>query len=54
MNMPLLIFVLSALAGLLLAVAGVFVLSGPGWALIASAIALLMVAAFGRKGLISE
>lgn len=54
MNMPLLIFVLSALAGLLLAVAGVFVLSGPGWAMIASAIALLLIAAFVRKGLISE
>ena len=54
MNMPLLIFVLSALAGLLLAVAGVFVVSGPGWALIASALALLLVAAFVRKGLISE
>lgn len=54
MNMPLLIFVLSALAGLLLAVAGVYMLSGPGWALIAGAVALLLVAAFVRKGLISE
>lgn len=54
MNMPLLIFVLSALAGLMLAVAGVFMLSGPGWALIAGAIALLLIAGFVRKGLIGE
>lgn len=41
-------------AGLCLIVAGVYVLVGNGWALLAGGVALLMVAGFIRKGLIGE
>lgn len=45
-------FLLISLAGLGLLCAGVFVLAGPGWALIAGAASLLCVAAFIRRGMI--
>ncbi|NNA50473.1 MULTISPECIES: hypothetical protein [Pseudomonas] len=51
---PLLIFILTALAGLALAVSGVYVLLGLGWALLAGAVSLLLIAGFLRKGLTGE
>jgi hypothetical protein len=51
---PLIIFVLLAVCGFASAVAGVYVLKGPGWALIAGGAALLLMAGFMRKGLISD
>lgn len=54
MNSGLLIFIVSALAGLSTLVAGVYVLLGMGWALLAMGAALLVVAGFIRKGLTSE
>nr|WP_314586587.1 hypothetical protein [uncultured Pseudomonas sp.] len=54
MHKGLLIFLLAAAVGLCLIVAGVYVLVGTGWALLAGGVALLMVAGFIRKGLIGE
>jgi len=51
---PLLIFILTALAGLALATAGVHVLFGLGWALLAGAASLLLIAGFLRKGLTGD
>lgn len=53
MNAGLLTFLVAAALGLCLAVAGVFVLVGLGWALLAAGAALLLVAGFIRKGLTS-
>lgn len=54
MKSGLLIFLLSAFVGLALLVAGVFVLYGLGYALLAGGCACLSVAGFIRKGLTSE
>ena len=51
---PLLVFILLALCGFVSVVAGVYVLQGLGWALIAGGLALLLTAGFVRKGLISD
>lgn len=52
MNKGLILFLLAAVGGLCLGVAGVFVLAGLGWSLLAGGAALLLVASFVRKGLI--
>lgn len=54
MNKPLLLFILFALLGFGLLTAGVFVLSGSGWSLLAGAVSCFSIAGFIRKGLISE
>ncbi|MFK3973767.1 hypothetical protein ACI2KS_23930 [Pseudomonas sp. NPDC087358] len=54
MNSGLTLFLLVALAGLCLFVAGVYVLVGTGWALIGGAVCLITTAGFIRKGLTSE
>lgn len=54
MNHGLIIFLITAATGLALGVAGVFVLAGLGWSLLAGACALLLAAGFIRKGLIGE
>lgn len=54
MNTGLLIFLTCSLLGLGLLVAGVFVLLGIGWALLAGGVALLVIAGFIRKGLTSD
>lgn len=51
---PLHVFILTALCGFGLAVAGVFILTGLGWALLAGAGSLLLVAGFLRKGLTGD
>ncbi|GAB6406038.1 hypothetical protein PMHK_34660 [Pseudomonas sp. MHK4] len=51
---PLHVFILLALCGFGSVVAGVYVLQGLGWALIAGGVALLLLAGFVRKGLISD
>lgn len=51
---PLNIFIASALIGLGLSVAGVYVLLGLGWALLASGSSLLLISGFVRKGLASD
>lgn len=48
---PLHVFVAAALCGFALAVAGVFVLAGLGWSLLAGSVSLLLIAGFVRKGL---
>lgn len=52
MKTGLIIFLGLAAGGLLLAVAGVYVLAGLGYALLAAACSLLVAAGFIRKGLI--
>jgi hypothetical protein len=54
MNAPTTIYIISTLAGLGFLVAGVFVLYGLGWSLIAGAATFFSIAAFIRKGLSSE
>ncbi len=54
MNTGLLIFLMCSLLGLGLLVAGVFVLLGIGWALLAGGVALLVIAGFIREGLTSD
>lgn len=51
MTIALTLFLLAAIAGLSLLVAGTFLLAGPGWAFVAGGIALLFCAAFLRSGL---
>lgn len=53
MNAGLVIFLIAAAAGLCLFVAGIFVLYGLGWSLLAGAVSMLAVAGFIRKGLVS-
>lgn len=53
MKTGLIIFLALAAGGLLLGVAGVFVLAGLGYSLLAASGALLAAAGFIRKGLIS-
>lgn len=54
MTIALTLFLLTAVAGLGLLVAGTFLLAGPGWAFVAGGIALLVCAAFLRSGLRAE
>ena len=51
---PLYFFIFCALCGFVLAVAGVYVLLGLGWALLAGGGALLFIAGFVRKGLTGD
>jgi hypothetical protein len=51
---PMLIFIFASLTGFGLAVAGVYVLLGLGWALLAAAASLLFISGFLRKGLTSD
>lgn len=51
---PLHVFILVALTGFGLAVAGVYVLFGLGWSLLAGAGSLLLIAGFVRKGLTGD
>ncbi|MFW8566161.1 hypothetical protein [Orrella sp. 11846] len=53
MKTALTLFILSGLLGLALAVAGVYLLAGSGWALIAGAVSSLLISGFIRRGLIS-
>lgn len=48
---PLLVYILAALCGFALAVAGIYVLFGLGWSLMAGAGSFLLIAGFVRKGL---
>ncbi|PMW10187.1 MULTISPECIES: hypothetical protein, partial [unclassified Pseudomonas] len=54
MDTGLILFIVAAAAALCLFVAGVFVLAGVGWSLIAGACSFLATAGFIRKGLTSE
>jgi len=54
MDTGLILFIVAAAAALCLFVAGVFVLAGVGWSLIAGACSFLAAAGFIRKGLTSE
>lgn len=51
---PLYLFILVALCGFGSAVAGVYLLQGAGWALVACGASLLLIAGFIRKGLIGD
>ncbi|MGI2095467.1 hypothetical protein [Shewanella glacialipiscicola] len=51
MNSPLALFIILALAGSSLAVAGIYLLLGLGWSLLASAAFAFAGAAFLRKGM---
>ncbi|MNE80150.1 hypothetical protein D3C81_1609590 [compost metagenome] len=51
---PLHVFILTALCGFGLAVAGVYILAGLGWSLLAGAVALFLIAGFVRKGLTGD
>ncbi|MBA1217264.1 hypothetical protein [Pseudomonas fulva] len=53
MKTGLIIFMVLASCGLVLGIAGVFVLAGLGYALLSAGAALLAAAGFIRKGLIS-
>lgn len=44
-------FIVTSIIGLGLLCAGVFVLAGPGWALISGAGSMLAIAAFIRRGM---
>lgn len=50
---PLLAFLICALAGFALLCAGVFVLAGTGWAMLAGAFSLFCAATFIRRGMTS-
>lgn len=54
MDTGLILFIVTAAAALCLFVAGIFVLAGLGWSLIAAAASLLGVAGFIRKGLTGD
>ncbi|MGQ3820355.1 MULTISPECIES: hypothetical protein [Pseudomonas] len=53
MNTASIMYLLTALLGFALAVAGVYVLLGVGWALLAAASSCFVAAAFIRRGLTS-
>ncbi len=48
---PLHAFILAAMCGFALATAGVYVLAGLGWSLLAGSLSLFLIAGFLRKGL---
>ncbi len=50
MKQAIAVYIAAALLGLLSLVAGVYVLAGAGWALIAAGMSLLVVAGFLRQG----
>ncbi|MBF8781000.1 hypothetical protein IV505_14885 [Pseudomonas fulva] len=52
MNAATIFYLVTALLGFGLMVAGVFILAGTGWALITAAISLFCIAAFVRRGLV--
>ena len=54
MDTGLILFIAAAVAALCLLVAGVFVLAGTGWSLIAGGASFLGVAGFIRKGLTGD
>lgn len=54
MSLPLMFFILTALAGFGLLVGGVFTLFGSGWALITAAVSMFMISGFIKKGLTGE
>ncbi|WP_170929685.1 hypothetical protein [Pseudomonas sp. B26(2017)] len=54
MNIGLMVFLALAAGGLLLGVAGIYVLTGLGYALLAAGVACLFAAGFIRKGLTGE
>lgn len=54
MNLPVLIYILLGLAGFGLLVAGVFLMQGLAWALIAGSAACFCLAGFLKKGMSSE
>ena len=54
MDTGLILFYVAAVAALCLFAAGVFILAGLGWSLIAGAVSFLAAAGFVRKGLTSE
>ncbi len=47
-------FIITALAAFCMACAGVWMLAGTGWALLAGALSLFSIAAFIRRGLSSD
>lgn len=47
-------FIITALTGFCMACAGVWMLAGPAWALLAGALSMFCVAVFIRRGLVSE
>jgi len=51
MNTPLALFIVLALIGSLLAVAGVYILFGLGWSLLAGSLFAFSGASFLRKGM---
>jgi hypothetical protein len=54
MSKPLILFIITALAGFGLLVGGVFTLFGLGWALLAASVSMFLIAAFIKKGLTGE
>lgn len=54
MNQGLIVFLLISLAGLVLCCAGVYVLLGNGWALVAGGVSCFAISGFIRKGLTGE
>ncbi len=52
MNAATILYLITALLGFALMVAGVFILAGTGWALITAASSLFCIAAFIRRGLV--
>lgn len=54
MSLPLMFFILTALAGFGLLVGGVYILFGIGWALIAAAASMFLISGFIQKGLAGE
>jgi hypothetical protein len=51
MNLPLALFILLALSGSLLAVAGTYILFGLGWSLVSASVFSFAGASFLRKGM---
>ena len=51
MDTGLLLFIAVAVVAFCLIAAGVFVLAGPGWALVSGGLSFLLAAGFIRKGL---
>jgi hypothetical protein len=54
MSLPLILFIITALAGFGLLVGGVFTLFGLGWALLAASVSMFLISAFIQKGLTGE
>jgi len=52
MNAATIFYLVTALLGFGLLVAGVFILAGTGWALITAAMSMFCIAAFIRRGLV--